>query len=169
MKRIPAITLLLLLWAAPAMAATGDPHRFGGGANYWVTLEDIEFDDKKVDEDGISYLISYQFWPSLLGVELDLELLPDRFGETALAPQAYVLFGRAVYVGAGIGIIYSDSDFAEEPFFALRAGLNLELLPGFYADINANYRFNDSAELDDEERNIDTDTVFLGAAVRIAF
>jgi hypothetical protein len=169
MKRIPAIPLLLLLWAAPAMAATGDPHRFGGGVNYWVTLEDIEFDDKKVDNDGISYLISYQFWPSLLGVELDLELLPDRFGDTALAPQAYVLFGRSVYIGAGIGIIYSDGDFAKEPFFALRAGLNLELMPGLYADINANYRFNDSAELDDEERNIDTDTVFLGAAVRIAF
>lgn len=169
MKRLSLVTLLLLLWAAPAVAGSGDAHRLGGGANYWVTLEDIEFDDKKVDEDGISYLISYQFWPSLLGVEFDLELLPDRFGETALAPQAYVLFGRAVYVGAGIGIIYSDSDFAEEPFFALRAGLNLELLPGLYADINANYRFNDSAELDDDERNIDTDTVFLGAAVRIAF
>jgi hypothetical protein len=169
MKRLSTITLLLLLWAVPAVAGSGDPHRLGGGANYWVTIEDIEFDDKNVDEDGISYMISYQFWPSLLGVEFNLELLPDRFGETALAPQAYVLFGRAVYVAAGIGIIYSDSEFAEEPFFALRAGLNLELLPGLYADINANYRFNDSAELDDEERNIDTDTVFLGAAVRIAF
>lgn len=169
MKRSSLIALFLLLSVAPVLAGSGDPHRLGGGVNYWVTLEDIEFDDKNVDEDGISYLISYQFWPSLLGAELNLELLPDRFGESALAPQAYVLFGRAVYVGAGIGIIYSDSDFAEEPFFALRAGLNLELLPGLYADINANYRFNDSAELDDEERNIDTDTVFLGAVVRIAF
>lgn len=169
MKVLPTLLTLLMLAAPPVLAAAGDAHRIGGGANYWVTLEDIEFDDKQFDEDGVSYLLSYQYWPSLFGVEFDLEILPDRFGETAWAPEAYVLFGKAVYVGAGIGIIYSDSDFAEEPFFALRAGLNLELIPGLYADLNANYRFNDSAELKDEERNIDTDTIFLGAGLRIAF
>lgn len=169
MKLLPSLSILLLLSTHPALAASGDHHRIGGGANYWVTLEDIELDDKNFDEEGVSYFLSYQFWPTLLGVELDLELLPDRFGETALAPAAYLLFGRAVYVGAGIGIIHSDGEFAEEPFFALRAGLNLELIPGLYADLNANYRFNDSTELKDEERNIDTDTVFLGAALRVAF
>lgn len=169
MNAFAPAALMLLLSISPALAASGDAHRIGGGASYWVTLEDIEFDDEKFDESGVSYLLSYQFWPSLLGVELDLELLPDRFGETALAPEAYVLFGRSVYVGAGIGIVYSNDEFADEPFFALRAGLNLELLPGFYADINANYRFNDSADLDNDERNIDTDTIFLGAGLRLAF
>ncbi len=159
---------LFLTLVAVANSSSAGNHRIGGGVNYWVTLEDIEIDSKEIDNDGVAYLASYQYWPGLFGVELDLEFLPDRFGETAVAPEAYFLIGRSVYCGLGIGIIYSDEDFAEEPFFALRAGFNLELLPGLYADIYGNYRFNDSTQLEGEETNIDTDTVFLGAALRIA-
>lgn len=146
-----------------------DAHRIGGGATYWVALDDIDADDKKVDDDGFSYLASYQYWPALFGLELDVEFLPDRFGESAVAPEAYVLFGRAIYCGLGIGMIYSDGNFADEPFYAIKAGLNLELIPGLYADIYGNYRFNDSADFDKEDTDIDTDTVFLGAALRIGF
>lgn len=145
-----------------------EEHRIGIGANYWVTLDDIEFDEEKIDDDGFSFLATYQYWPGLLGFELDLEFLPDRFGDSAIAPQAYILVGRSIYAGAGIGINYSDSEFSDQPFFALRAGLNLELLPGIYADIYANYRFNDKKDIENEQTDIDTDTVFLGAAVRIA-
>lgn len=168
MKKVMLVGLMLSIFTAtPAMA--GNNHRFGVGANYWVALEDIEVDDEKFDDDGVSYLASYQYWPSLLGLELDVELLPDRFGESAFAPEAYVLLGRSIYCGLGIGIIYSDDDFADEPFFALRAGLNLELLPSLYLDISGNYRFNDSAEFKDDNTDIDTDTVFLGATARLAF
>lgn len=143
-------------------------HRIGGGANYWVTIDEIEDSGNDIDDNGLSLIASYQFWTGLFGIEADLEFLPDRFGESAIAPQAYFLVGRAIYGGVGIGTVYSNSEFSDEPFFALRAGLNLELLPGIYADIYGNYRFNDSAELDDETSDIDTDTVFLGAAIRIA-
>lgn len=143
-------------------------HRLGGGATYWVALDDIEFGSKKVDDNGFSFLASYQYWPSLFGLEFDVEFLPDRFGESAIAPEAYVLIGRSIYCGLGIGIMYSDSSFADEPFYALRAGLNLELIPGLYADIYGNYRFNDSADLDGKDTNIDTDTLFLGAAIRVS-
>ncbi|MHB1349952.1 MAG: hypothetical protein ACYCYR_08775 [Desulfobulbaceae bacterium] len=141
-------------------------HRIGGGANYWVTVDDLDDDD--LDESGLSYFLSYQQWWNFLGLEADLELLPDRFGETAFAPQAYLLFGGTLYGGAGIGLMNIDGDFADEPFFALRAGLNLELLPGTFLDLSANYRFNDSEELEDERTDIDADTVFLGAALRFA-
>jgi hypothetical protein len=167
MKRGMLVVLLLSI-AIPAVNSPAADHRIGGGINYWVALEDIEVDNKKIDNDGVAYLASYQYWPGLLGLELDLEILPDRFGETAFAPEAYILLGRSIYCGLGIGIIYSDEEFAEEPFFALRAGLNLELLPGIYADLYGNYRFNDSAQLKGDETNIDTDTVFLGAALRLA-
>jgi hypothetical protein len=150
-------------------AIAADAHRIGGGATYWVALDDIEVDDKKVDDDGFSFLASYQYWPALFGLELDVEFLPDRFGESAVAPEAYILFGRAIYCGLGIGMIYSDGNFADEPFYTIKAGLNLELLPGLYADIYGNYRFNDSADFDKEDTDIDTDTVFLGAALRIGF
>lgn len=141
-------------------------HRIGGGANYWVTVDDI--DDDSFDDNGLSYFLSYQHWWNFLGLEADLELLPDRFDETAFAPQAYLLFGGTIYGAAGIGLMNIDGDFADEPFFALRAGLNLELLPGTFLDVSANYRFNDTEELEDERTDIDADTVFLGAALRFA-
>jgi hypothetical protein len=167
MKRWIFIVLLLSTTATAHNSSAAD-HRIGGGVNYWVTLEDIEFDSKKFDNDGLAILASYQYWPGLLGLEVGVEFLPDRFGQSAITPEAYILLGRTVYCGLGVGILYTDEDFADEPFFALRAGLNLELLPNLYADIYANYRFNDSAELEGKETNIDTDTVFLGAALRIA-
>jgi len=160
------LTLLVLGFVLFSADLRAGEHRIGGGANYWVALDDL--DDEDVDEDGFSYLLSYQHWWNFLGLEVDMELLPDRFGETAFAPEAYLLFGSTIYAGAGIGIQNLDGEFADEPFFALRAGLNLELLPSTYVDISANYRFNDSAQLENSRTDIDTDTVFLGAAVRFA-
>jgi len=166
MKKLILMILLVLLVCFSGPAHSED-HRLGVGANYWVAVDDIDYND--VDDTGFSWLVSYQYWPSLIGIEIDLEVLPDKYGETAVAPQAFVLIGRSLYAGAGIGIEYRDSDLADEPFFALRAGLNLELLPGIYGDFYGIYRFNDSAQLDNEKTDIDSDTVFLGAAVRIGF
>ena len=159
------VLVLLLVLAYPAANASAE-HRLGGGVNYWVMLDDLDDLDDDFDDNGLSYLVSYQYWAGLIGMELDVELLPDRLDETAIAPQAYLLVGKGIYAGAGIGIINSDGDFADKPFFALKAGVNLELLPSTYVDISANYRFSDKEDLDDKNKNIDTDTVFLGAAFR---
>jgi opacity protein-like surface antigen len=158
---VMVLGLGLMLFSADLQAGE---HRIGGGANYWVAVDDI--DDDNIDDDGFSYLVSYQHWWDFLGLEVDMELLPDRFGEDAFAPEAYLLFGSTIYAGAGIGIMNSDGDFADEPFYALRAGVNLELLPKVFVDISANYRFNDTDDLKNNESDIDTDTIFLGAAVR---
>ncbi len=165
MKKWSIIFSLLFLCCVAGQLQAAE-HRIGIGANYWTSVDDIDFDD--VDDDGFSYLASYQYWPGLIGLEVDLEILPDKYGETAFAPQAFVLVGKSIYAGAGIGWEYRDSDLADEPFFAFRAGLNLELLPGIYGDFYGLYRFNDSAELDNETTDIDSDTIFLGAAIRIA-
>ena len=162
-----AMILLGLITLTTTGAFAGE-HRIGGGANYWVSIDDIEVGDNKLDDDGIAFFGSYQYWPGLLGLEVDVEFLPDRFGESAVSPQAYLLVGKGVYAGVGIGTTYTDGDFVDEPFFALKAGFNIELLPGIYADIYGNYRFNDSADFEDEDTDIDTDTVFLGLAVRVA-
>lgn len=166
MKKLVIVVLMFafVITTTNAMAE----HRIGGGVNYWISVDDIDLDDRDVDEDGLSFLASYQYWTGMFGLELDLEFLPDRFGESAVAPEAYLLFGKAIYAGVGLGVVYTDGDFADEPFFALRAGLNLEVLPSIYLDIYGNYRFNDSADFDNEATDIDTDTVFLGAAVRFA-
>jgi len=152
-----------------ACGATGvraGEQRIGGGVNYWVAVKDIHTD--KVDDNGFSYLASYQYRADLLGLEMDAEFLPDRFGKDAWAPEAYLLVGRTIYAGAGIGIINTDSKFADDPFYALKAGLDFEVLPRIFLDISGNYRFNDKAQLENSDSNIDTDTVFLGAAVRLA-
>lgn len=168
MQKMLAAVLLLGLIAMTATTALAAEHRIGIGANYWVAVDDIEVGDDKLDDDGLAFFGSYQYWPGLVGLEVDVEFLPDRFGESAVSPQAYLLIGKGVYAGIGIGTTYTDGDFVDEPFFALKAGINMELLPGLYADIYANYRFNDSADFDNEDTDIDTDTVFLGFAVRIA-
>lgn len=165
MKRLFSI-FSILVFIGLSCQVQAIEHRFGVGVNYWIALDDIDVSD--VDDNGFSYLLSYQYWPGLLGLELDLEILPDRYGETTFAPQTFLLIGSTLYGGAGIGIEYRDGDFADEPFFAFKAGLNLELLPGIYADIYGIYRFNDSAELKNEATKIDSDTIFLGAMVRLA-
>ena len=161
------LALLLALGAAGAWGAEGSGVRFGAGANYWVALDDI--DVKDVDDSGFSYLLSLQYRGEWAGIGLDAEMLPDRFGEDSYAGQAYLLLGKTLYAGAGVGLNYTDGKFADDPFFSLRAGLDLELLPRLHLDIYANYRFNDKAQFEDSETDIDTDTVFLGAALRLGF
>lgn len=168
MKRVIIFPVLLLILMFTANAGAVE-HRLGIGANYWITIDDIDLETEDVDRSGLSLIGTYQYWLGLFAVEVDLEFLPDRFGDDALSPQVYVLAGSGLYVGLGTGIVYSDSEFAESPFLALKAGVNLELLPGIYADIHANYRFNDKKDIDNEDTDIDTDTVFLGAAVRFVF
>ncbi len=163
MKRLLLMSMILGLAMSAGNLQAGE-HRIGGGVNYWVAVEDLG----DSDDDGFSYLLSYQHWWDFLGIEADIELLPDRFGETASAGELYLLLGSTIYGGAGVGWLRADGDFADEPFFAFKAGLNLEMLPSLYLDISANYRFNDSAQLEDDDTDIDTDTVFLGAALRFA-
>lgn len=160
-----------LLLAATCLLFTGTQEihaesRIGAGVNYWTAIDDLSSD---IDDSGFSYLISYQARSGLLSLEIDGEILPDRFGKDAYAPQAYLLVGSGIYAGVGIGIEYIDGDFEDDPFFALRAGLNLEILPQLYLDLNANYRFSGSKSWSELEQDIDTDTVFLGGAVRLGF
>ena len=143
-------------------------HQLGGGAHYWRAVEDVDVDD--IDEDGFSWLISYQANPNdLFTFEFDLEVFPDEFAglnDTVLAPQAFLLVGDGLYAGVGAGIFYTDGEF-EETFYTLRAGLDLEILNNLYLDINLNYQFMDWDDLNDELDLVDTDTVTLGAAIRV--
>ncbi|HEY8241718.1 MAG TPA: hypothetical protein VIH35_09740, partial [Kiritimatiellia bacterium] len=82
-------------------------------------------------------------------------------------PQAYLFLGKVIYGGAGIGIGYYDGDFADDPNYYLRAGLDLEFIPGIFLDVSARYVVQDIEEVEDEvDDNVDTDTVTLGANLR---
>jgi len=145
-------------------------HRIGAGVHYWVTLEDIDVED--VDEDGLALIVSYQYQiAEFFKLEADIEFLGEGYAgadSSVFSPQGYFLAGRGLYGGGGVGINYSDGDFAGSPFFALRAGVDLEILPSIYLDINANYRF-EKWDFDRIRGDIDVNTITLGAIVRLEF
>lgn len=160
-----ALFTLFMLSTSPLSAAE---HRIGVGLHYWTALDDF-VDDLDVDEDGLSGILSYQYRPGgLLSFELALEYFPDGFGgarDGTVSPQAFVLFGRGLYVGVGLGVSLS-SDFGgdvSDPFYAGRIGFNMPLLPRVVLDINANYRAAAFDELD----QLDSDAITLGASVRL--
>lgn len=157
---------LTLLCTTATLSAQDHLHRLGLGINYWVAVDDLNLDG--VDDNGLSYVVSYQYRPALLGWEVALEFLPDRFGENAIAPQAHLILGQGIYAAAGAGWVYQDSSFVDDPFFSLKAGLNFQILPGFFLDLSGNYRFNEKADLRDDDQRISTDTVFLGVALRVS-
>ncbi|MCA1808291.1 MAG: hypothetical protein ABR497_05300 [Kiritimatiellia bacterium] len=172
MHRITALFFILIIGAG-MVGATEQRHRLGGGAHYWRTIDRIKDDDYKLDDNGVAWLVSYQFAPAaLVKFEADVEIFPSGFGgydKTTFAPQAYLVVGSGLYVAGGIGINYADGKFADDPFYAIRAGLDLEVLPSLHLDINANYRFIDWQNIKELDKHINTDTITLGAALRLAF
>jgi hypothetical protein len=169
---LPGIALVLA--ASPAAAVE---HRLGAGVHYWKTLAELEDDGFNLtDEEGFSFILSYQFVPvRLLKLEVDFEYFPEGFGgsasgEDALSPQVYVLLGGKLYAGAGVGVVYSDGystgDNPTDPFYALRVGVDIPLLPRrARLDLNANYQFDQWNQYE----QADTDTITLGGMIRAVF
>jgi hypothetical protein len=135
----------------------------GLGASYYTAIDDLDSD---FDDSGFSYFVSYQYQTGLIGLEVNAELLPEIFDERGFAPSAYVLLGETIYVAAGIGIINYDGEWTDDPFYAFKAGIKLQLSGNLAVDVFANYQFSSEIAVGDAVDDIDTDTVFLGAAVR---
>ena len=159
----------LFALAQGARAESGN--RLGVGVNYWTMVDHIG--GHHIDKNGVSWLFTFQHEAStLVKIEADLEVFPEGFlgiDSTAYAPQVYLVLGSVIYGAVGVGILCADGDFADDPFFALRAGLDLEIIPQLHLDLNVNYRFTEWSNLSDEDTNIDGDTMMLGAAVRFEF
>ncbi len=172
MKRsgIAAAMMFVMVFAMGSSVQAYDNHRFGAGVRYWIALEDIDTD--KVDENGFAYILSYQYqMAGFSKLEGNIEYLGKGYAgsdDYSLSPQVYFLVGRGLYGGLGVGITYSDGEFADKAYFALRVGIDFEILPAIFVDINVNYRFEDW-DSDDVQEDIDTDTVTLGAIVRLEF
>jgi hypothetical protein len=163
-----AVAAFGLTCLPPAPAAEAATHRFGVGANYWTALGDIDVTGD-INKNGLSYLGSYQYVPAgIFRLELNLEYYPSlgQNGKAFWSPEAFVLVGGTLYAGVGIGDYFNGDVFSDTPFFMLRAGVDFAILPFLSLDINANYRFNnwDTLKADD----IDTNTIRLGAAVRLS-
>ncbi len=161
------------LLVQPSAAQT--PHRVGAGVHYWKTIDEIADawkDSVTIDENGVSWVFSYQYVANpLLSYELDLLVMPETYGAAregyrVWGPQAMVLVGKTLYVGLGIGIYRAGNEWAPNPFYPLRAGVELELLPKLLLDLNANYRI-EKWNMHYTKKDVDTDTVTLGAVIRL--
>ena len=164
-------TVVLLVICSVAVAGAGQRHRLGVGAHYLTVVDDVDIDN--IESDTIAGVVTYQYRPvTLLGIEADLEIIPKDFlgsSDPIYGPQAYLILGSAIYGALGMGINYFDGDLADDPFYALRVGLDLELLPNIHLDINANYRVTEWNDIDAEGHSIDSDTITVGGALRVGF
>jgi len=168
-KNVSRWMIALVVLGLAAVPASAAEHRLGLGAHYWQTLDELEDDNFDFEEEGFSWVGSYQYVPvGLFKLELDLEYFPDGFGgveESAWSPQVYVVVGGSFYAAVGAGVVYSDAfkDTITDPFYAGRLGFEVAILPRTRLDIHGNYRFNDWNEIE----QADTDTITLGALLRV--
>lgn len=173
LRRMVALGMFLLFVCSVSYAQEDDDcphHRIGVGAHYWTALDEI--DTKNIDESGMGWIISYQYVPvSIFKVEGSVEVVPNGYAgsdDWVVSPQVMAIVGSGLYGGVGIGIHYTDGEFGDNPYFAFRVGLDFPIMPYVYLDINANYRF-DEWDTDEIKEDINTDTITIGAAVRIGF
>jgi hypothetical protein len=148
-------------FAAPAQAG----YRVGGGVEYLKTLGDIK-DTPEFDSNAFGFLASGQYNARLFKIEGDVEWILDFGGssKSLIQPQAYLLVGSGVYGGAGIGIGYFDGDWQNDPFYALRVGVDFTL-GGLNLDAFTLYRFQDT-EVFENFGSQDLNSITFGAVVR---
>ncbi len=166
MKHTLLFALSCLLLSLGALRAEDGNHYLGLGVNYWQVIDDIDVDD--IEEEGFSYIAAYRYDAGLLALQTEVEVFPEDYAgapKNVLSPQALLILGESLFVAAGAGIQYSDGEFADEPYFLLRAGLSLIGLGPVQIDFHASYLFSDAGAFDVDD--IDTDTVTLGAMFRI--
>ena len=166
MNRI--LIALMSLVVAVAIAAPATAGQFGVGLHYLRTLDDQGFKD--FDQNNFSLFGSITIPVAIVRVEGQLEWTPNYIGsdEHLFQPAAYGLMPIGpIYGGVGIGIGYLTGDgagWATNPFYALRAGIDLGL-GGFAVDVFASYRFQ-SASFADGVSNIDLDALTLAAQIK---
>jgi hypothetical protein len=166
MKRIllPVLAISVLSVCGVFDAAHGG-HRLGGGIHYLRTLGDIK-DVPEWDANSVGFIASYQFTFTLIKLEGDLEFIPNYGGtdKTMFQPEAWVLVGGLIYGSLGAGIGYIDDEWQDNPFYALRAGVDLAI-GKIGLDVYATYRFQSSKELEDFDTK-DLDSVTFAVVAR---
>jgi hypothetical protein len=138
--------------------------RIGGGIHYLKTLGDLK-DTPEFDEHAIGFLGAIKYASGLFTLEGDLEVIPDYSGsgEIMFQPQAYALIGKLIYGGVGAGVGYLGEFGWQDPFYALRAGVDFIYGP-VDLDIFASYRFQEAKDLSTATTD-DLDSITFGALI----
>lgn len=172
MRKFIIAAIAATLFVAEAMAASGGGFEIGAGATYWYSIH--EATDQKFDRDGLGWMISSRLPLSeFFSIGLEVEQSPENFvflEKHLYLPSAYAILGNGVYAGLGVGTYYYDGDFYGDVWYALRAGFKVPLIPNsLVLDVNVNYRVENWDDMKDITDKIDTDTLMIGAALRLVF
>ena len=145
--------LLALLVAGVAAPAAAGEHRIGGGLHYWQSLNsfDDDFPDFDVQDDGFSEVVSYQYLAGFIRFEAAAEYFDKGFQgslDWAVSPQVYVLAGRGIYGGLGVGVTYSDFAHGSwsDPFYIATAGVDFHVPFGGRGGSHAGWPRHHAAE-----------------------
>ena len=79
-------------------------------------------------------------------------------------PSGWALLGSMIYAGAGMGIGHIDGEWQSDPFYALRAGVNLPLM-AFKLDLYGTYNFWNNDDFKDATGE-DLDSITFAAVLR---
>lgn len=172
MRKLIVAAMAAVLLTQGVNAATRDDFELGIGATYWYSIDEAK--DKSFDRDGLGWMLSSRFSLSrVFSLGLEVEQSPDNFvflDEKLYLPSAYAIIGDGIYCGLGVGTYYYDGDFYGDVWYALRAGFKLPIISRLLVlDVNVNYRVEDWHGIKKAEDNVDTDTLMVGAALRLVF
>jgi len=142
-------------------------HSLGVGVHYLRNLGDIT-DDGAVDlnQNSASLLGSFKSGAGPLKVDGQVEYIFDYIGtgHEMWQPSVWGLFGNTLYGGVGMGIGYTNNEWQTNPFYALRAGVNLPLA-AMGLDLYATYNFQSDKELENLTGE-DLDSMTFAAILR---
>lgn len=161
MRRVLIVLLVAVFGVATAgVGSSSAGVSVGGGIHYLRNLGNIEESGIDLDKNSIGILGSVMAKAAFLRLEGQAEYIGDYAGtdEAMWIPQGWALIGGALYAGAGIGIANFDGEWQNDPFYGLRAGVNLPLGP-IGLDTYATYLFwNDDAFKDVTGEDLDSIT-----------
>jgi hypothetical protein len=168
-RTFSSATLFALLFLFLGVATAEAQFSLGGGIHYNRNLGDITNDGQiDLSQNSVSLLASGAYDLGLLKLDGQVEYIFDHVGtdEAMWQPSLWLLAGGLVYGGAGIGVGYTDGEWQSDPFYALRAGVDLAL-GGVDLDVYGSYRFQGSEDLESLTGE-DLDSITFAAIVRFA-
>ncbi len=162
------VRLLVATVAGLVAVDTRAESTLGLGAAYFRTVDSL---NKPFEESGVAPVLSYRAdLTDVVKLQLDGLLYPEGYAgayKDVFSPQAFVLFGGDFYVGAGFGTLIAGSDVADSPMYIARVGYTIRMFTGLHLDLNANYELSDWDGINDVDERKDSDTVTVGAALRL--
>jgi hypothetical protein len=160
MKKLLIALLAVVMVVASAGSSSAAGVSIGGGIHYLRNVNDIDGSGVDLDKNSVGLVGSILGDVKVLKLEGQLEYINNYAGsdESMWIPQAWAMIGSLLYAGAGIGIGHIDGDWQDDPFYGLRAGLNIPL-GAVNLDTYGTYHFwNDDAFAEVTEEDLDSVT-----------